>query len=169
MLKWLGAALIVAACGGCGLGMAANYRREERYLRQLLQLLDWMQCELSCRVSSLPQLFRDGADHTQGNLKTLCSRMAWELEQRVAPDAQLCMAAALEACPRLPEKTRALLCMLGRSLGEFDLTGQLRQLEAVLAEGQRALEEHTLNRDSRIRSCQTLGLCAGAALAILLI
>ena len=65
--------------------------------------------------------------------------------------------------------TKQLLRNLGRSLGRFDLEGQLRGIDAVRHETLEALEKLTHDQDERLRSYQTLGLCAGAALAILLL
>ena len=64
---------------------------------------------------------------------------------------------------------KELLLELGRSLGNFDLNGQLRGIEAVRRQALEALQNSVKDRDQRIRSYQTLGLCAGAALAILLL
>ena len=56
---------------------------------------------------------------------------------------------------------------LGASLGRFDLQGQLQGIESVRAQCRKDLAELEDNRDQRLRSYQTLGLCAGCALAIL--
>lgn len=147
--------------------MAASYRAQERQLRQLLQSLDWMECELTCRATDLPLLFFGAAERFRGSLGDLFSAMARSLSARAAPDAACCMQEAM-ACVSLPRKVRDTAAALGTSLGEFHLEGQLRQLRGVRADCARILEEHTNNRDNRVRSYQTLGLCGGLALAILL-
>ena len=167
MFKWLGAILIVVGCGGCGFSMAAAYRREERTLDILSGCLNGMKCELQYRVTPLPQLFAAVAQRCDGNLQKVFAAMAQELENQISPDAASCMNAALDRTVKLPACTEVILCRLGRSLGQFDLQGQLEQLEAVEADCKAALERHRLERNNRIRSYQTLGLCAGAALAIL--
>ena len=161
--------MILAGCGGCGLWMAQNYKREERYLRQLHRLLDIMVCELAYRRTPLPQLLRMTAESAQGELKRLLQTLSAELEKQIVPDAGCCMAATLRRFTRLPRETKAVLEILGGSLGRFDLEGQLDELNAVKAECSRRLEHHCADRDNRIRNYQTLGLCAGAALAILFI
>ena len=69
----------------------------------------------------------------------------------------------------IPKLTRESLELLGRSLGRFDLEGQLRGLESVRQVCRHGLETLAQNSAIRNRSYQTLGLCAGAALAILFI
>jgi hypothetical protein len=61
------------------------------------------------------------------------------------------------------------LQLLGASLGRFDLDGQLTALETARASCRHCLEGLESNRDIRLRNYQTLSLCAGAALALILI
>ena len=61
------------------------------------------------------------------------------------------------------------MLLLGKSIGRFDMDGQIKGLEAVRQDCRRRLDELSKDRDTRLRSYQTLGLCAGAALAILFI
>jgi hypothetical protein len=58
---------------------------------------------------------------------------------------------------------------LGQSLGRFDLNGQLLGIAAVRNTCRSKLQQFEKNKEVRLRSYQTLGLCAGAALAILFI
>ena len=166
-LHWIGAVLIVAGCGGVGFGMALNYKREENSLRQLIRVMDMFCCELEYRVTPLPELFRKAANTATGHLAKLFANVAQELENQVAPDATYCMASALRRSRELPGRILFALTDLGRSLGEYDLDGQLQGIKAVQASCTRQLGELESNRTQRIRSYQTLGLCAGAALAIL--
>ncbi len=167
-MKWVGAVLVVLSCSSCGMMMAAAYRREEVLLRQLREIMEWMACELRCRATDLPCLFLRATQRTQGPLGTLFDRMSTALSGRVEPDAMTCMETALRAVC-LPGKVRQIALQLGASLGEFHLEGQVRQLEAVGAECSRLLEEHVSNRDSRLRTYRTMGVCGGLALAILLL
>lgn len=168
-LQWIGAVLIIAGCGGVGFGMALNYKQEALCLRQLLQVLEMFSCELEYRLTTLPVLFRIAANTASGALARVLSAVAQELESQIAPDAACCMTAALRNAKDLPAKAVFALDDLGRSLGEYDLDGQLKGIAAVTASCREQLEEMECNRTQRIRSYQTLALCAGAALAILLL
>ena len=166
-LHWIGAILIIAGCGGVGFGMALNYKREENTLRQLIRVMDMFCCELEYRMSPLPELFRKASNTATGQLSKLFACVAQELENQVAPDAAYCMASALRRSRDLPGKILFALTDLSRSLGQYDLDGQLQGIKAVQDSCSRQLNELESNRSQRIRSYQTLGLCAGAALAIL--
>lgn len=167
--KMLGAAMILAACGGMGFSLVAAHRQKENMLQQLIAAARLMICELQYRQTALPQLMTLCARETTGAISQIFSAMAEELERQIAPDASCCMAAVLEMMPKLPSIIREKLQLLGSSLGRFDLQGQLSGLETVAQMCQRDLDGLTLNRDARLRSYMTLGLCAGAALVILFV
>ena len=167
--KWIGALLVVAGCGGMGFAMAAAYLREEWSLRNLICALDYMTCELQYRLTPLPQLCRQAGKECKGSVGTALTNLAQELENQIAPDADSCMYAALSRTEHLTGESEKALRLLGRSLGRFDLDGQLRGLEQVRSHCRRELEQMSGNRNQRVRSYQTLGVCAGAALAILFV
>ena len=169
MLKILGALIVIAGCGGCGFAIAMSHKRESASLHQMIVALDFMHCELQYRLTPLPRLCRMVSSVTKGQIKGFFSLLATELEQQVCPHARTCVDAALSQCKAMPQKTRELLSALGGTLGLFDLEGQLQSIEALRELTESQLKEHNENQDVRIRSYQTLGLCAGAAIAILFI
>lgn len=167
--KIIGAVLIVCGCGGFGFTVTAAYRREESGLRQLLSVLDFMQCELQYRLTPLPDLCRQAGNQGRNPVNCFFGILAEELEKQVLPDVESCFRASLCRSTRLPSKTEKALTVLGSSMGRFDVEGQIRDLEGVRAYCRSELRIMAENRDTRLRSYQTLGLCAGAALAILFV
>lgn len=168
-LKWIGAALVVAGGGGVGALMALQIRRECTVLGQLLAALRYMVCELEYRRTPLPELCRQASQQCRGCISGFLRLLAQELEDQIAPDAACCARAALGRSAPMPRSAMDLLQELGGTLGTFDVVGQVKGLEAAQGKAQRKLEELEKNREQRVRSYQTLGLCAGAALAILLL
>lgn len=166
-VKLIGAVLVFTGCGGFGFAMAASHRREEQALGQLLTALEYMECDLSCRLTPLPMLCRCAANGVTGPVHIFLLRLEEALNTQNAPDAAHCVRAVTAQMTGLSPVLTAQLLELGNSLGCFDLPGQLRGLRGAQARCRLLLEELGKNRDSRLRSYQTLGLCAGAALAIL--
>lgn len=168
-VKFIGAILVIISCGGFGFMIAATHRKEVRTLRTLIAALDFMDCELRYRMTPLPELCRVTASANHGIVKDIFLSLAMELDNQISPDVEKCMQAAIQKTKDTPMLTQKALRLLGASLGHFDLEGQLKGLDSVRNESRRILEGYTLNQEVRLRSYQTLGLCAGAALAILLI
>jgi stage III sporulation protein AB len=166
-IQWIGAALIVADCGGIGFSMVIFDKREMDAIRSLLDAVSFMRKELCYRVTPLPELCRKASDACSGCVRRFFSQLAIELERQIAPDVACCLTAAMAKSPDIPEKTRMLLERLGTSLGFFGLEEQLTGLDALIAEGETIRQQLEQNRTQRLRGYQTLALCAGAALAIL--
>lgn len=169
MIKWIGAVLVISGCGMFGYSMAAAHRREEAALRQLIAALDYMQCELQYRLTPLPELCRQAGQQSRNLIGQVLLMLAQELECQTGPDVESCIYAALKSGTDMPGRTKKAFEILGTSLGRFDVEGQVRGLESVRSFCRRELEELSVNRDARLRSYQTLGLCAGASLAILFV
>ena len=168
-LKVIGSFFIILGCGGFGFKLAANHLREEKTLRQLIAVLDYMECELQYHLTPLPALCRQAAAESTGVICQIFLCLAQELEDQISPDVERCMTAALSRIKDIPKLASEILILLGRSLGRFNLEGQIKGLEAVRQECRRFLEGLNQNKEVRLRSYQTLGLCAGAAIVILFI
>jgi stage III sporulation protein AB len=168
-LKLIGAAFIILGCGGFGFRLAAIQKRDEHLLIQLINVLDYLCCELRCHMPPLPQLCKLASQECSGVLSSIFATCSQELERQTYPHAQTCMETAIGQFPGLPKITATVLNRLAHSLGQFDLEGQLEGLENIKIECRRQLSTMLDNRDARLRTYQTLGLCAGAALVIIFI
>ena len=169
ILKLIGAAFVVFGCGGVGFRMAANQRQEERDLRKLIGALDYMECELQYRLTPLPSLCKQVAKECAGKVGSIFLALSEEMEAQNSDDTASCMTVALSRNDGLTPVIREIFTLLGSSIGRFDMEGQLKGLESVRQECRRRLTLLENERDVRLRSYQTLGLCAGAALAILFV
>lgn len=169
ILKIIGAICIVLSSFGFGMMTIALHKKEVRYLKNLIFALQFMQCELQYRMPSLPELCRRTAAECEGGLQKVFLKLTDELEDQISPDVHICMNAVLSHTKDLPAQTSQCLALLGENLGRFDLQGQILSLESVQNECRERMNKLTGNADVRLRSYQTLGLCCGAALVILLI
>lgn len=168
-IRILGAILIISGCTGVGYALSRNYRREERAMEDLVQCLEWMMCEMNYRMPPLAALFRGAAEVCKGTVSQTMGQMAYELEQQLTPNIGACMHAAIAAVPNLPEKPGDHLRALGTSLGHFDLEGQIDRLQAASILCKQELKRMSNERETRLRNYQTLGICAGVALVIILL
>lgn len=167
--KWFGAILVIGGCGGFGFALAKDAMNQERLLRQLLETLDFMESEIQYRLTALPELFQLCGLRSGGILRRLFLDLSGELDKRNAPRVEQCLRNVLDRHPSIPRRIRVALYQLGKSLGRFDLPGQLKGIEGAKNCCKRELRELERNREERLRSYRTLGLCAGAALAVLLL
>ena len=167
--KLIGAILIIGGCGFLGFNMASASKKEESDLRQLISALDFMQCELQYRMTPLPDLCAMASREHKGSIGHFLKQLTLELENQVLPDVASCVRASLEKTGQLPKRVHNALALLGSSLGRFDAEGQMRGMEQVRQYCREEIAGLADHREMRLRSYQTLSLCAGAALAIIFV
>lgn len=168
-LRWMGAIMVMAGCGAFGFKMAQDYLREIYALRQLNALLEYMENELRFHLTPLPELVLAAAQRSGGKLRPVFTELAALLECNSNIDAAGCMDSVLQNHPQIPKRAAAVLAQLGVSLGAFDLDGQLGGLESAKFSCDGELKVLEQEKKQHVRNYQILGLCAGAALAILLL
>lgn len=168
MIRIMGAVMLVGGCGGFGFLMGLYYRKEIRILRILLKSIQEMEWELKYRLTPLPKLFAVAATVSDKKLQELYCNMESALDSGMYSEVSGCMNGFLH---KMDFSFRCNKCLkeLGKTLGRYDLDGQLQGLQAVKAQCRSYIEELESHRSERLRSYQTLGLCAGAALVILLV
>lgn len=167
--KLIGAICVIVACGGTGFMMAGQYVSQIRMLADMIIVIDYMESEIQYRCTPLPLLCRQASEQVCGKLSNVFQALADELEAQVSPNVELCMVSVLDRLNITQKVMRTALLGLGCNLGKFDMAGQMRALDnsrSIYGETLRQLQQ---GREGRIRSYQTLGLCAGAAIAILFV
>ena len=167
--RLLGALLIIVGCGGFGFSMVLGEIQKERLLQKLISSIQYMQWELSYRLTPLPELLKKAGKNCGGEVGELLITVSGELSQQLYPDAASCMQKVLSEHRDQPRMVRMLLRKLGLSLGSFDLNGQLEGLKSLQHDCEKELKILEDGKMQRFRSYETLGICAGAALAILFI
>lgn len=169
MMKWIGALLIVAGCGFFGFYMGWNVNRDASLLRSLVAFIDCLSSELSYKMSPLPDALRATAQLQKSKISPVFVALAEQLEQQICPNVASCMEQVLRQHRQLPPHTLQQLSELGGLLGTYDMAGQQNGLSMAKDTCMQILSQLEQERTQRVRGYQTLGLCAGAALAILFI
>lgn len=169
MYKIIGSVLVVLTCGGFGFSVAASHRKTVRLLNSLIAGISYMRCELEYRSTPLPELCGKTAAMLPDKVGLFFKKLSDELNSQICPDVKSCALNALSKIRDMPSAIEACIMELSATLGYFDLNGQLEGLAQAESKAQHELEKFTIDLDKRLRSYQTLGLCAGAALAILLV
>ena len=169
IFRVLGAILIVLGCGGFGMMICFTYKREEEMLRQLIHALDFIQCELKFRLTPLPELCAGASSVCKGTISRYFHLLSQELASQNSPDVRTCTKSAKASMGNLPARLDKAFELLDLSLGQLDAQGQILALDTLRDHCRTELASMSENRESRLRSYQTLGICAGAALVILLV
>ena len=168
-IKWIGAACVLVSCGVFGFSSASTYERTERTMKQLLLAIRFMTCELHSHATALPTLTRSASQYVSGPIRQILATFARILQEQSVPNASIAMENALDEMAFSYVPVRNRLELLGQTLGRFDLESQISGLESVAQILERDLAGFEIDKDIRMRSYRTLGICAGIALVILFI
>lgn len=168
-IRICGAVLVILGCGGVGFAMSTNLRREERALRELVQGLEWMICQMQYQSPPLATMFMGAADVSSGEVSRIFEQIGRKLEHHDASSVADCIDDALKTAPSMPMKAAEQLRQLGTSLGQFDMDGQIMQFRSTVALCQQEVQRMSNEKDSRMRLYRTLCICIGVAVVIFLI
>ena len=157
---------MIGGCGGFGFALAAAARKECRMLKMLIRAIQEMQWELKYRMTELPELCRLAGDTGSGVIRDIFHTMADRMDRREVLDVSAAFLSEVNG-RTLPKHVRKALRLLSGNLGRYDLEGQLQGLESVRQQCREDLKALESDRAERMRSYQTLAVCAGVSLAIL--
>ncbi|HKM18330.1 MAG: stage III sporulation protein AB [Firmicutes bacterium] len=171
MLRLIGAAIVITACGVGGLTMARSYSIRPQNLQSLATAVQMLATEIHYTRSSLPEA---------------CSRIAAQIGNPVAAffnqfAAQLTSNSGISAAEAfnqsLPVLADAgfsqqdveLVSQIGAVLGRSDAEDQLKHLELLKTRLQQSIAKAEQERDKMVRLWNYLGFCVGALVVLMLI
>lgn len=169
MLRVAGVCLILLGAGGFGIQRAAAFFRQLIQLREFSAMLELLSCELNYTLLPAGELCRQTSTRATGTAARFLAAYAGALEQDRLPPA-----AAREALNQtrgllLPNDASLALLELFGALGRYDLDGENRLLALTQQRIRQALQRCETEKRPLARGYAALGLCTGAALAILLL
>ena len=170
MIRIIGAALLMAGCGGLGLSAVKRLDSRVRDLRELSAGLEILQRELGWRLAPLPEALEAAAGGTHERAARFFAYCAQESKQLAGTPFRTLWSRGLERSPlRLSREDRALLEQLGPVLGRYDGDSQRQAVENVLTG---LIRQQTQAEDDRRRLGRVygvLGLTAGLFLTLMLV
>lgn len=171
MIRLLGAGMIVLSSACVGFGAASGVRRQCAQLEGFLWALDAMKSEMSCRLTPLAELFGALGACPQPDVGAFFTAAGRELTTPPGCSLPVSFKRALNAAPELKIGQQGVqaLYALAVNLGKFDLQAQLTAIDACAGRISAALKTLQEQKRARCRSYETIAICAGLALAVVLL
>ena len=169
ILKLIGVILTVFASGLISFQIAANYIKEIKQVKKLIYVLTYMESELTYRRTPLPELFLKLSINRPGVLGSVFEKTGKLLEAKLNSSVESCIGVAIDEVEGVSKSAVIVLNQLAANLGKFDVEGQVNGIRSVAEESRSILKSLEENKTEKLRGIKTLGVCAGAAVAILLI
>ncbi len=171
MLKILGALCIIGGSSAAGFGFAACVRRQAEQLRELSAALSSMRDEIEYRATPLPRLLSELSEQTAGAISELFRFWSEALTAACGASIPYALSCALRRTRRLTlgQDGLSALQTLAQSLGRFDAEAQLRAISLCTQRIENQIARLESEKPARCRSYRTIGVCAGLALAVILL
>lgn len=166
-MKYIGIAFIVCSTAYMGFHLANGFRIRRKLLMQFLRCLPIIRNEIAFCGTPLPKIFRLISDHTDGEVHEVFGQVSDQMQAHKTMTPTEAMEETLTArkytclVPRLLE--------LADKLGEYDLEAQIAGIDQVKSQAELQMAELEQERSQKGKVYESLGICAGLALAILLI
>lgn len=166
-MKYLGIIFIVCSTAYMGFHLANGFRLRRKLLTQFLRCLPIIRNEIVFCGTPIPKIFRLISDHTDGEVHEVFGQVSKQMEEHKTMTPTEAMEETLTArkytclVPRLLE--------LADKLGNYDVEAQIAGIDQVQSQAELQVDELEQERLQKGKVYESLGICAGLALAILLI
>ena len=164
----IGSFLIISGCTLVGAIKFSAEKREIRLIQELVNALNIMICQLEFQRTPLPELCTHVAK-SNNELTDFFLLLENELKTQVLANVSDCVDIVIENIKTFPGCVEELLLLLGDSLGRYDADGQLSQLRHVVAVCCNTLDNLQQRHNKMGKTNQTLWICAGVALAVIML
>lgn len=170
-MKIVGVIFVIISAGSVGIRLAYAVRQRCTMIGQLIIALQLMKSELATHGTPLPETFGMIAAATSGSVAAYFSSAAKNMNSKhwLSPMDGLGMAENQLKELQPEDPVGQILHDLSSGLGKFNLENHLESIESALVRLNLIYHNAEQEKIARCRTYKTLGLCAGIALAIILI
>lgn len=170
MIRWVGFIFVVSGAAAAGMTMAAGVKRAVNLLREWSCILREMRSEIEFHLTPLGELCGILADNASDLLKPVFYSVKMKLSDVPGRPAGIQMREALSLYgQRIPIELRKIIIELFDALGRQDVYAQMRAIDIAQQRTQLALDTLEKDKAERCRSYRVISVCAGIAVAVILI
>lgn len=170
-LKFFGSIMIVIACTGMGLSLAARYAERPRQIRQLISCLSALKSHINYVAIPLPAALSECTCGITGPVADFFHTMSLLLLHNGWLTPQAAMEQALKDSKHLVfnQPEREILAVFSANLGSMDREEQHKSLELVQEQLARIQQEAEKLSENNVKMYRYLGVCSGLAIVIILL
>lgn len=170
MLRWIGACIIILACGMAGVIMARSYTLRPKYLQDLVTAVQLLATEINYTRTSLPDACLSISNQLTGPVAQFFNVFATQLLERnlTATEAWSQALQVLVDAGFLKQDVENL-SQFGNVLGRSDAEDQLKHIALLQNRLESTSRQAEQERDKMVRLWNYLGFCVGALVVLMLI
>jgi stage III sporulation protein AB len=172
LLKIAGSIIVVLCCSFIGFVLSQDLIKRPKQLRELQGLLQMFENQITYLSDIIIEAFERISRVGRCDTSIFFSRTAEILKEDASCGAPSAWERAVRECIRvtsLKKEDEEILTAFGKSLGNTDLEGQIKNIRLTLSQLKAQEEKAEENRNRNERMYRSLGLIGGAAIVILLL
>ncbi len=170
MIRLVGAILIVVGSASAGFYMAGNVRKTQRIYRDALRATTYMKSEIECYLTPLHDIYGQLAHILPKPLAALFFALYEQARRSLGllPAVHFSRARQLLR-NRLPHELVQIFAEMFDMLGRQDAVAQMRAITLAEEHLNEVLNRVSSEKKERCHAYETIGVCAGIALVIVLV
>lgn len=168
-IRFIGALILCIGSSCLGFSAAGTVRRRVKTLQSLKLSLEMMRCEVSYTLTPIGKICDILCKSTEGDVRTLYHRLAAVFSAPYPAKDDWAGELVHSTLRGIPEETAEALTELLSSFGRFGVNEQLRLIDLTAEKVSAALAQTETEKKQRCRCYQTLGICTGLAIMILVL
>ena len=170
-MKLIGVIFVILSSGTVGFRLARQLRQRCTMLRQLQSGLHVLKNEIAFCASPLPKAFARVAASLDGPMAEVFAKVSGSMDKHcwLTPFSAFRQALRDAVGIRQEDKIRTILLELAGKLGQYDLDSQMQGIELAMNRLEEERQNAEQERSVKSRTYETLGICAGLAVAIILL
>jgi len=169
LIRMIGFVLIVSGASCAGIRQAAYVRRSYLLYEDFRMALVWLKNEIQTALTPLEQAFGLVSGLISNPLGSLFAILSSRIKTDPSCSTVRVAAQFFTSRPEIPAELQDVVYDLLRMLGRQDTAAQVNALELALSRTEALRKRLEQEKTERCRSYRTLGVCAGLALAVILI
>lgn len=166
-MKILGVIFVVTSSVIVGIHIGKILKQRCSYIRQMIDAFQVLENEISFGSTPLPEAFMYASEATEGKLKSILNDVStrmtkncWKTPKRAMEEALLAVSDGFGD---------DILIDLAERVGKYDVQTQLAGIHIAKQRAEQTLRTLESEYGAKSRTYRTLSVCAGMAVAILLL
>lgn len=170
-MKWIGALLLVSATTIIGYYFSQKYSDRPKQIRILIYALQIIETEMIYSQHPLYRLFYIVSERTPDPFKHFFNSLAENLKNKVNDFHQLWSEEVNQLVKQssLNKNEADLLNQFGKSLGQYNISEQQKQIHLTMTHLKRELDEAIDERDKYEKMTKSIGFLTGLFIVIIFI
>lgn len=168
-LRIIGALTLCVGSSVFGFSAAGAIKRSIKTLRQLIVSLEIMRCEVSYTLTPIAKICQIISKSCRGEVALFYEKLMGIYSGNYPEQDNWASTLLQDTLRNIPQDALDAMTELISSFGKFGVTEQLRMIDLTAEKLNASLDKINSEKMQRCKCYETLGICTGLAIAVLIV